>query len=1073
MGFFSHPQMANDSKIVKVLRDGNLFPEYVEHGDYNLVVRGIFKTILFVVSLATLGSMTFASMVEMDLPDLRRTKDNDVRLAETKPSVNAATQVPFNNWEQVNDDVNADPMKSNLICSCKNPQIKTKSVQTPEAQERGYFSLVDACPNSEAKGSGVLQFSLIHGYPISYAPHLQRKVRSSSYVRMVDYELNVTANNFNYRPGSPVSETLPEVTSPAGNWGTFNCVKYRYMCGSANYYNIKGIDFGDTDAKRRDKATGHPNYGAQMGTCVSCCQSKEHFNKHCTGSDGETLLYEPTLYNLNGDGNMADFDRTGADITPDTPIAPKASASAGKCWGARQVLGVTKQFEFQCNKPYFVAGTKTARNEMGAECVDCCSGTAADFDANGCKTPGNDYATCCGPTPKRTYENVCKSYIYSPPRRNHTVKMTAGDLFYQRYSTVAEHVTEGRSELPPMTDAEFEAVNGVTFDNADWSMKDFITEKEFEAGITFETRNISIVKLCDAAEELVRSNKEAYLERVLSSPILMDNMTVAKVLQSRFEHMRSLSLSTFNLAFEQDTFRLEFEGVVSGWGKGLDAYLDGIHSQQIMAELDAFHGWLTQELLDLLDSSLFADVQVEPVWQDQGRKYYQMGVWYPGTVSQKKKSETQKFDVGSGKFKLNSGTGQYDIYDRDFWAPSAEVKITGTPGAQWGADDQNEYWPDCSGFNLYDTGYVPGYNESGRKGNGKKCHSCCQSYEYFQDHCADTSQYPLDSPMGSLGVMTPEKGGLGLGLATAPKCAATTEVWRAPTSIDSTPTRQGFPAKWRPLVEATDAVGDRPGGWNFNPNLKNFNSNIPGKCQWAGSPKFDTKSWKANHPSKPNVRFPMCGPFNMMPGGYADAGSQYMVTPTDCPLVGSGSGSGSGIDCCKDEATYDQHCKTGLGGKAFKTCCDTVYWTEEAQKDYPGTIMDVEDNLRLYGFQPPRYFDQLCKKRDPDSLWTGNYPEKPVRAPPLGSQISLFTRTVHRYQAYCARHKLRSMPLYDKDAGVYPPPAFTEEHMKAWSQRLFDDWLEGNIHLPLTDSHEVLYEGGEDFGVGAQVGGDR
>ena len=70
-GKFSTPAMANDSRIVKTLRNGNLFPEYVEHGDFNLVVRGIVKSILFVVFLGVLGTLTFLQSVHRDLPDFR------------------------------------------------------------------------------------------------------------------------------------------------------------------------------------------------------------------------------------------------------------------------------------------------------------------------------------------------------------------------------------------------------------------------------------------------------------------------------------------------------------------------------------------------------------------------------------------------------------------------------------------------------------------------------------------------------------------------------------------------------------------------------------------------------------------------------------------------------------------------------------------------------------------------------------------------------------------------------------------------------------------------------------------
>merc|ERR1712166_1156719 len=102
------------------------------------------------------------------------------------------------------------------------------------------------------------------------------------------------------------------------------------------------------------------------------------------------------------------------------------------------------------------------------------------------------------------------------------------------------------------------------------------------------------------------------------------------------------------------------------------------------------------------------------------------------------------------------------------------------------------------------------------------------------------------------------------------------------------------------------------------------------------------------------------------------------------------------------------------------------------------------------GLQIPRYYNMLCSTKSSASLWTGNAPARHSLQYPTGNQITVFTISMHRYQAYCAKHNFLSMPLYE-DTEVRPSPAFSEEHMKTWSERLFNEWLVGDLYLPLTD----------------------
>lgn len=140
--------------------------------------------------------------------------------------------------------------------------------------------------------------------------------------------------------------------------------------------------------------------------------------------------------------------------------------------------------------------------------------------------------------------------------------------------------------------------------------------------------------------------------------------------------------------------------------------------------------------------------------------------------------------------------GKYVIYERDWWAPTLDqdAKSKQIPGAQWGSDQNNVYVAKCEGFNMDGIGWIQNYTGS------KQCLSCCSSYEYFQEHCADISAYPGDSFQAGRGVT----------------CPATTVVYKNEDSIDNSKgLRQGFPAKWRPILTKKEKDGDRKGGWNF------------------------------------------------------------------------------------------------------------------------------------------------------------------------------------------------------------------------------------------------------------------
>ena len=125
---------------------------------------------------------------------------------------------------------------------------------------------------------------------------------------------------------------------------------------------------------------------------------------------------------------------------------------------------------------------------------------------------------------------------------------------------------------------------------------DFISEDEFLRRTVTERRKLDISRLCRAIRSLINSNAAAYLKRVLTSPTLLEKDMVVTVLRSRFAHMKDLSLAAINLAYEKDTFRLDFEGIESQWGQQLNRYLDSVHAPDIAAMTEGYAGFMHKML---------------------------------------------------------------------------------------------------------------------------------------------------------------------------------------------------------------------------------------------------------------------------------------------------------------------------------------------------------------------------------------------------------------------------------------------------------------------------------------------
>jgi len=385
------------------------------------------------------------------------------------------------------------------------------------------------------------------------------------------------------------------------------------------------------------------------------------------------------------------------------------------------------------------------------------------------------------------------------------------------------------------------------------------------------------------------------------------------------------------------------------------------------------------------------------------------------------------------------------------------------------------YRPDCTGFNMEDVGWYGPY-----VGN-KTCHSCCSNYAYFQEHCADTSAYPPDSERRGMDVT----------------CPATTVVKQG--GLESS---QGFRAKWPESasnMEKQLPTFLRMCYWDVNQPYSAQNSTLFSKF----SAQDVTQDYETFLNNTQAGRYPYCkkarmfpwterfkrkGQFNLlhldtmspstfhlMMGGETD--SFLNVEPDDCVY-----------DCCQSEEYYNANCANVL------VRADENRWFEKGNFNYCCGLADDDPTFKLsptkvkrnvvdmvsspprkftdeeneWGLRIPRHYGDLCKTSNSADLYTGVLPKRFRIDAPFGMQIGLFTTSMHKYQAYCAKNNYLSMPLYDQTADRkpgQPPPAFSEEYVKEWSTRLMNEWLSGDLYLPLTDAKEVPLEG-VDYGKG-------
>jgi hypothetical protein len=122
----------------------------------------------------------------------------------------------------------------------------------------------------------------------------------------------------------------------------------------------------------------------------------------------------------------------------------------------------------------------------------------------------------------------------------------------------------------------------------EWKTNDFLSEGEFCQSIQWDTRHISFGELCKSADKFIGNQISAYLETQLFSLELLTPEEIEEQLRERFKQAKNLAVSTFQLAYDLDTFRLDFEGVQTAWASDLNFYLDRLHKNDILARLNAY-----------------------------------------------------------------------------------------------------------------------------------------------------------------------------------------------------------------------------------------------------------------------------------------------------------------------------------------------------------------------------------------------------------------------------------------------------------------------------------------------------
>ena len=620
-----------------------------------------------------------------------------------------------------------------------------------------------------------------------------------------------------------------------------------------------------------------------------------------------------------------------------------------------------------------------------------------------------------------------------------------------------------------------------------WSATDFITEDEFRAEMVgnhnayFEIRNISIAGLCAAARNLIEKNKNAYLARFLSSPSLMDQRTIRSVLDSRFIHMKDLSLSTFNIAFEQDTFRMDFEGLVSTWGKQVNRYVDSLHSQNTGAMLDAYESMFNYAVGATFRNMQDVGVGAE-IWDVdfcvRMIEGLQLGTMWNGVALTAAGKEAEL------RACQNNVLPQYGFHmPTDVPVNTKLVKASTAAPNPMRLADAEKYVLAADG-NDFKAG-LPIVRPPTSPDKEKASYGRCWS--------PPPTAMPKQSDF-----MCSGPGGLTHDCLNKDRAQCTTPcTWGPP--VHMRPTNKAYNV-WefenRGFVEAAP-VPPAAASPYFTPVdcCSSFGNYVTNQCSrrcWGADPDCKGKDFVACQALKHADGTSKCKyggvGANKAPGWDPLKTCQKCnkLTGKDtlclgCPLAYAAVGSpyyGKVQDCTTDQKIWLAH------RESFESCCPhhthTNYWTcseaaalltHDSAKPIPDAWWTGTDSTLSRTCAASPHYNPAGQVKCGDKMmnvleafdfkrvgwtgaprsalgefpgwqtlakhwWNGALPKKNVVSNPTGGQLSAFARSVMKYQAYCARHNLPSMPLYDTDKPRVPSECQPASQPSA-SPRLF------------------------------------
>jgi hypothetical protein len=167
---------------------------------------------------------------------------------------------------------------------------------------------------------------------------------------------------------------------------------------------------------------------------------------------------------------------------------------------------------------------------------------------------------------------------------------------------------------------------------------------------------------------MLEANMDAYLGELLQSPELLSERVVENMIKGKFEDTKSLSIAAFRLSQNMNSFRVDFEGITSTWGLGINQYLDAVFHAQIFDRTEVYKHYLQHTLVDTVLLPNVDVVFAEAYWtgvNSSGHRgttlsedlpYLDHQFWFPGKVHKRislvqKGGERAEKEGGSKKIK--------------------------------------------------------------------------------------------------------------------------------------------------------------------------------------------------------------------------------------------------------------------------------------------------------------------------------------------------------------------------------------------------------------------------------------